>query len=61
MQRINQCKSMVTKNYNSISWRDQKQTKEPKQKITQNMFKVKEGGNGDEILINNVKQSINVK
>ena len=61
MQRINQSKSMVTKHYNSISWRDQKQTKATKHNITQNMFKVKEGGNGDEILINYLKHSLNVK
>ena len=52
---------MVTKHYNSISWRDQKQTKETKHNINQNIFKVKEGGNGDEILINNLKHSLNVK
>ena len=38
---INQSKGIITKQYNGISQRNQKQTKETKHNITQNMFKVK--------------------
>ena len=53
---------MITKQYNNK--RNQKQTRETKHNIAQNMFKVKRGRDKDKTLINNLKQynfNFNVK